>query len=74
MGHPVDDAIAAAGGILADQWKKGANPNQPENNLNPDTSALQFRIKLLEDKYATLENVIVQQLVPAIKQLKATQR
>lgn len=59
----VDNAIRAAGSQLQEMWKR---PGQmPENNLHPDASALAFRLKLLEDKYSTLETV-VGQLVRAI--------
>lgn len=58
MGHPIDDAIAAAGGLLAQQWKSGSNPQMPENDLNPKTDALAFRIKVVEDKCAVLEKVL----------------
>lgn len=58
MGHPIDDMIAAAGGLLAEQWKHGKNPQMPENDFNPNAQALAFRIKLLEDKCALLEQTL----------------
>ena len=58
MGHPVDDAIMQAGNLLAQQWKNPGSGMQPGNDLHPDNSALQFRIKILEDKVATLESTL----------------
>lgn len=55
-----DDLIRAAGAQLAQQWAKhgpGAI-SAPENDLNPDASKLQFRVKLLEDRISGLENTI----------------
>lgn len=54
----VDQQIAAAGSLLADQWKKNLRNSQPENNLHPDTAQLQFRIKLLEDRCDILESAL----------------
>ena len=54
--HDVDDAIRNAGAVLAQMWKQ---PGQmPENNLHPDPSALQFRIKLMEDDIALIKKTL----------------
>jgi hypothetical protein len=58
----VDDQIAAASALLADQWKNRPRSSQPENNLKPDSAQLQFRIKILEDRVQDLE-AQVQKLV-----------
>jgi hypothetical protein len=54
----VDAQIAAAGSLLADQWKKNPRAVQPENNLKPDAASLQFRIKLLEDRLEQAEKIL----------------
>jgi hypothetical protein len=51
----IDDQIAAAGQLLAQQWKSNPRQVQPENALKPDAAQLQFRIKLLEDRVEVLE-------------------
>lgn len=56
----VDGQIAAAGSLLAQQWKNNPRAVQPENNLKPDTAQLQFRVKLLEDRMSALESWIRQ--------------
>lgn len=53
----IEDAIRNAGAILAQQWKKPGG-NFPENNLHPEPSALQFRLKLLEDRCELLEQTV----------------
>jgi hypothetical protein len=58
-GNPwVDQQIAAVSSLLADQWKKNPRAVQPENNLKPDAAALQFRIKICEDRIEALEQLI----------------
>jgi hypothetical protein len=57
----VEDAIRNAGALLAQQWK---NPGMraPENDLHPDPAAVQFRVKILEDRVSMLENLLKQAL------------
>ncbi|MDE2019986.1 MAG: hypothetical protein KGJ13_06610 [Patescibacteria group bacterium] len=56
-------AINAAGAQLQDAWAKKKTPNgmisnMPENDLNPNTQQLAFRIKVLEDRCALLEDTL----------------
>jgi HAMP domain-containing protein len=53
----VDGQIAAAAASLAAQWKNNPRAVQPENALKPDSAALQFRIKILEDRVHELETL-----------------
>lgn len=56
----IDDQIAAAAASLSQKWwnPHTARQSQPENELHPDTSQLQFRIKLLEDRVSKLEKLL----------------
>ena len=58
--HWVDQQVEAAGAALAAQWRdpKAMQRQQPENNLHPNVSALQFRIKLIEDRCEVLEKIL----------------
>jgi hypothetical protein len=62
----ITDAINSAGAQLQDAWRRGKNGNMPENNLNPDTASLQFRIKCLEDEVAQHRDYL-QKIIRALK-------
>jgi hypothetical protein len=68
MGHPIDDAIAAAGAQLAQAWK---NPQHqiPSADLHPAPDALAFRIQVMEGQIKELQ-VTLRDLITALKRSK----
>lgn len=54
----IDDQIKSAGALLMQRWNKSGTLVAPENDLHPDPARIQFRVKLLEDRIAGLEQEI----------------
>ena len=54
----IDDQIAAAGGLLAQQWAQGKRPVQPENDLGAASQKYELRVKMLEDRMDAIERAL----------------